>query len=277
MPALNEGRRNAALLVVLLAANLALMSSSTKDPHGATRLESALLGLGSPFVAAAEGAGGGLRALLRGAHGILYAREMNRRLRSQLRELSSEAVRLREAEGENRRLRLLLGMRENLAPRSIAAEVLAAQFDGQTRMIVIDRGTNDGVTADLPVVAWGGAVGRVIVAVRNHAKVQLLSDPNSGVAAVVQRSRVQGIVVGREAGFDLLYVPRFADVMHGDRAVTSGLDGVFPRGFGIGRVESITESEDGSQTIHLAPEVDYELLEEVLVVLERPAGDEAEP
>ena len=92
-------------------------------------------------------------------------------------------------------------------------------------------------------------------------------------AAIVQRSRAQGIVVGRGGGsLDLLYVPRFSDVMHGDRVVTSGLDGIFPRGFGVGRVSSISEAADGAQTIHLQPELNYGSLEEVLVVLEPPDG-----
>jgi rod shape-determining protein MreC len=278
MPALNKVRRNGVLLVVLLAANLALMSSSSRDRTGATRLESALIGLASPFVRAGGLVGGGVRSLSGGIHDIVYARAMNRRLRAELRGLSGETVRLRETEHENVRLRQLLGMRQALAPRSIAAQIVAARLDGQTRMFVIDRGRNDGLAGDLPVVAWGGAVGRVVAVGRGHAKVRLLSDANSGVAALVQRSRVQGIVVGRaEDGLDMLYVPRFSDVAHDDRVVTSGLDGIFPRGFGIGRVSAITESPDGSQTIHLEPELDYGSLEEVLVVVEPPARDEPEP
>ena len=78
-----------------------------------------------------------------------------------------------------------------------------------------------------------------------------------------------------KAGLDMLYVPKYSDVMHGDRVVTSGLDGIFPRGFGIGRVSSITEAADGSQTIHLEPELDFRVREEVMIVLEAPAGDEA--
>ncbi len=275
MPALGTVRRNAILLAVLLAANLALMSSSTKDPHAATRLESVLIGLGSPFVRASTAAGGAFRATLRGAHGTVFARALNNELREEVRRLSAEAVRLREAERENGRLRQLLEMRAELAPRSIAAAVVTSKLDGQTKMIVVDRGTRHGVVADLPVVAWGGVVGRVIVAAGGHSKVQLVTDANSGVAAVVQRSRVQGIVVGRAGDrLDLLYVPRFSDVLHDDRVVTSGLDGIFPRGFGIGRVSAISEAPDGSQTIHIEPELDYRLLEEVLIVLERPAGEE---
>jgi rod shape-determining protein MreC len=272
MAARITARGNAILLAALLTGNLVLMSGSTKDAAGATRLEAFLSAVGAPFVASAESAGGVIHTALRSSSEILVTRSVNRQLLSDVRRLSDEAVRLREAEKENHRLRRLLGMREGLVPRSVAATVVTARLDDQNRMFVVDRGADLGVTADLAVVAWGGAVGRVTVASSGYAKVRLLTDVNSGVASIVQRSRVQGIVVGRgDAGLDLLYVPRFSDVAHGDRVVTSGLDGIFPRGFGVGRVRAVSESPDGSQTIHLEPELDYRLVEEVLIVLERPS------
>jgi len=107
-----------------------------------------------------------------------------------------------------------------------------------------------------------------------HSKVRLLTDPSSGVAGVLQRSRAQGIVFGTaDLGLELRFVPRFSDVVHGDRVVTSGLAGIFPRGFGVGRVTSIRQAADGTQTIELAPELNYGSLEEVLIVLEMPEGE----
>ena len=104
----------------------------------------------------------------------------------------------------------------------------------------------------------------------------MLTDADSGVAGVVQRSRVQGIVVGRaDEGLDLLYVPRFSDVVHGDRVVTSGLDGIFPRGFGIGRVTSIRRGRTARRRMHLAPSWTIGFTGRVLIVLEpegRPAA-----
>jgi rod shape-determining protein MreC len=190
-----------------------------------------------------------------------------------VRRLGAELSRHRDAERENVRLRELLGMRTELVPRSIAASVVSANLDDDTRMIVIDRGLEDGVRRDLAAVAWGGAVGRVVFADRRHAKIRLLTDPNSGVAALVQRSGVKGIVLGHgDREPELQYVPPYADVAHEDRVVTSGLDGIFPRGFGIGRVGSIEEQADGTRSIRLRPEIDYGALEHVLVVLEPPSG-----
>jgi rod shape-determining protein MreC len=187
-------------------------------------------------------------------------------------------VRSREAENENARLRRLLSMREALLPESIAASVVTSILDGQTCMMIVDRGSSDSVRRDLPVVAWGGAVGKVIATGSGYAKVQLLTDPNSGVAAVVQRSRAQGIAVGRaEAALDLIYVPLYSDVMHGDRVVTSGLDGIFPVGLGIGRVSAISEEPGAAQTIRLEPELDYGSVEEVLILLQPRATSLLDP
>ena len=177
---------------------------------------------------------------------------------------------------ENVRLRRLLGMSENLAPGAVGASVVHAVVTDQMKMIVIDRGESHGVRTDLPVVTWGGAVGRVVAVNENHSKVRLLSDPSSGVGGVVQRSRANGLVVGRKGRQVTLrmgYVPRFADLVLGDRVVTSGLDGVFPRGFGIGEVVAVREKPDGTRSVELRAEVDYRSLEEVLVLLE-PIGRE---
>jgi rod shape-determining protein MreC len=122
-------------------------------------------------------------------------------------------------------------------------------------------------------MAWGGAVGRVVTADSAYSKVLLLTDPSSGVAGLLQHSRAQGIVFGTEGpGLEMRFVPRFSDVSHGDRVVTSGLAGIFPRGIGVGRVTSIRQAADGTQTIELAPELDYGSLEEVLIVLETAEG-----
>jgi rod shape-determining protein MreC len=274
MSGLTTTRRNAFLLVVLLFLQLLLMSGSAKSTDGATQLESWWMRLSSPIVGVAELIGGAIHGSVSGTRDVFTARSRNAELEAELEELHFELERLHEAELENERLRRLLVMRDSLAPTAIGASVIGAVSTDNTRMIVIDRGARHGVRRDLPVVAWGGAVGRVVATGNSHSKVRLLNDPNSGVAGVLQRSRAQGMVVGQGEGpLGMLYVPRFADVAHGDRVVASGLDGIFPRGFGIGRVISINEAPDGSRTIRLAPDLDYHEIEEVLILLE-PWGSE---
>jgi rod shape-determining protein MreC len=98
----------------------------------------------------------------------------------------------------------------------------------------------------------------------------LIADPNGGAAGVVQRSRAQGMVVGRGDGpMAMLYVAAYDDVVAGDRVVTSGKDGVFPRGFTIGKVTAVGKQSGVSKQIYVQPEVDFVSLEEVLVLLDR--------
>jgi len=269
MPALSTTRQNAIILVALLFFQLLLMSGGLRGADGTTVLESWLLRVSAPLLGTARVVGGGFSTLGTGLGNLIHAHSRNAALQAEVQSLRAELQQSRESAQENERLRRLLGMREDLLSRSVGATVVTTSLSGQTKMIVVDRGAADGVRTDLPVVSWGGAVGRVVAVGAGHAKVQLLTDPNSGVGALVQRSRAQGIVVGHgNRRLDLLYVPRFSDVAHGDRVVTSGLDGIFPRGLGIGEVVRIVQAPDGSLTVELKPELDYAALEEVLILLE---------
>jgi rod shape-determining protein MreC len=275
---MSTARWNAILLVILLLSQLLLMSGSVQGGDGSQRLRSWLTRVSGPVVDASGNAGGAFRDAVGGSQQLFGTRARNRELESEVQRLSTELRRAREAVEENARLRRLLDMREELVPDSLGASVVTASHAGEANLIVIDRGVHDGVRVDQPVVAWGGAVGRVVSVDAGHAVVRLLDDPFSGVAAVVQRSRAQGVVVGRGGKtLDMLYVPRFSDVLHGDRVVTSGMDGIFPRGFGIGRVSAVHEVPDGSQRIQVEPEVDLRSLEEVLVLLSPPRTGLLEP
>lgn len=276
MSGLTPTRQNALLLVALLFAQLLLMSASVRGAEGSSLLEGAVFRVSEPLVGVTHFVSGGFGGVGRRLRELGTARTENAALRGELDRLRDELARSQEASLENERLRRLLHMREELAPRSVGASVVTASLAGQTKMIVIDRGTEQGVRPDLPVVAWGGAVGRVIFASGSRAKVRLLSDPNAGAAGLVQRSRAQGMVVGRGDGpMAMLYMPAYADVVLGDRVITSGLDGVFPRGFGIGRVNFVGDAVGVSKTVHLEPEIPFASLEEVLVILEPSAGGEA--
>lgn len=272
-----HGRRHGAILILLLVAQMLLMTGSARKSSRAARVERFVVGLSAPVVRISHWAGGRVSGGLRSVEELFAARSTNAALRADLRQLRGELRRSREAEAQNERLRGLLEMREELAPQSIVATVVTANADPAARVVVLDRGSADGVREDQAVVAWGGAVGRVVSVAPRESKVRLLSDPNSGVGGVVQRSRERGIVFGRsDRRLELRYVSRFADVVHGDRVVTSGADGIFPRGFGVGTVTSIRRVPDGTQTIELRPEVRFGRLEEVLIVLES-APEEPSP
>ncbi len=278
MRGIHPRRRDGVWLVVLLSGQLVLMSAHTRQANGATALENAVAAASRPLVAAGAGLGRWIDGSLRFVGELWVARRENTRLRAELDRLRTGLERARELERENERLRRLLGMREHLAPATVAGSVITAVLSEQQQMLVLDRGRADGVLPDRPVLAWGGVVGRVVEANAHTAKVRLLTDPSSGIAGVVPRTGWEGIVVGRGGRrLEMLYLPAYAEVLPGDRVVSSGLDGVFPKGFGIGRVIHLEEGASASPRILLEPEVDLGRLEEVLVVVEgtapAPSGD----
>mgnify|MGYP001822102711 CR=1 FL=1 len=278
MRAPSPTRRNSALLIVLLTVQLLLMSGSVRRTDGSTLLESVVLRATAPVTWLAGSIGGGVRSALRRVHETWVAREENVHLRRVVVELRDRLARAEERGFETRRLQDLLALRTDLAPESVAARVIARGDTLQSKVLILDRGSADGVRVDAPVVAWGGAVGRVVYVDASRSKVLLLSDRNSGVAGIVQRSGAQGFVRGQGDDPPVMeYVSRYQDVALGDRVVTSGMDGVFPRGFSLGLVTYLNDADQVSMTILLQPAVDPRGLQEVVVLTGERVGPYLEP
>ena len=170
-------------------------------------------------------------------------------------------------------LRQLLELRERAELDTTAAEVIAAGASPEFRTVTIDKGSADGLAADMAVISPAGVVGRVILPSPRASKVQLLIDRNAAAGALIERTRVQGVVVGLGAdGLRMEYVPGTADVKPGDLVVTSGIDGIYPKGFVIGTIETVERGTGAYHEITVRPAVDFSRLEEVLVVLTPPPG-----
>lgn len=179
-------------------------------------------------------------------------------------------VRLQEERAEAQRtdnLRQLLELRDRAGLDTAAAEVIAAAASPEFRTITIDKGTGDGLAADMAVISAAGVVGRVILSSGRASKVQLLIDGNAAAGALIERTRVQGVVIGvGDGSLRMEYVPGMADVKPGDLVVTSGIDGIYPKGFVIGAVEYIDRGQSQYHDIVVRSAVDFSRLEEVLVV-----------
>jgi rod shape-determining protein MreC len=169
----------------------------------------------------------------------------------------------------NSRLRDLLNFQKAPTHRVVAAEVIAKDPSGWFKTVIIDKGSSDGLQKGLPVVLPTGIVGQVIEVSGHYAKVMIITDRNSAVDALVQRSRARGIIKGASADLSQFeFVLRKHDVQIGDTVIASGLDGVYPKGLRIGRVSDLSErSSDIFYEITVTPFVDFEKLEEVLVIL----------
>lgn len=199
---------------------------------------------------------------------VSTARE-NEILKKMLNESIGKNNQWQELELANTRLRNLLNFQIEPANPVVAAEVIGKDPSGWFKTVVIDKGKAEGLQKGLPVVLPEGVVGQVIEASSHYSKVMLIIDRNSAVDALVQRSRARGIIKGASADqcrFE--FVLRKHDVQIGDTVIASGLDGVYPKGLRIGQVADLSERQsDIFYDITVAPFVDYEKLEEVLVIL----------
>jgi rod shape-determining protein MreC len=192
----------------------------------------------------------------------------NERLRERIQSLEIERQRLLEAEATNNRLKQLLDFRRQLPGRVVTASIIANTASSWFHSCVLDKGSADGVRKGMAVVTPLGVVGQVVSVTPRTAKVLLLTDPNSGIDVLVQRTRARGIVSGSlENGTILKYVKRSEDIQEGDRLLTAGTDGVFPKGMLAGTVIKVTKQHIGLfQFVEVLPAVQSARVENVLVV-----------
>lgn len=195
-------------------------------------------------------------------------RSENERLRKRLNTLEIERQRLLEAEATNRRLQQLLNFRSELPGGAITASIIAGSATSWFQSCVLNKGSADGVRKGMAVVTPLGVIGKVVTVTGRTAKVLLLTDPNSGIDVLVQRTRSRGIISGSlESGTVLKYIKRSEDVQEGDRLVTSGLDNVFPKGMLVGTVIKVRKQSRGLfQNVEVMPAAQASLVEEVMVV-----------
>lgn len=199
---------------------------------------------------------------------LVGIRQQNEWLRHRVRDLEYRADHSADLQSENARLQALLDLRENMPGQAVAARITAADATGLFRTATLNKGEYDGVVKGMAVLAPQGVVGRTVATSPHAARVLLLEDHSSGVDALVERTRARGIIEGApEGGCLLKYVKRREDLQVGDRVVTSGLDGVFPKGVLIGEIAGLMHRDQGLfQTAEVRPAVDFAKLEEVLVV-----------
>jgi rod shape-determining protein MreC len=201
------------------------------------------------------------------------ARSENETLRQRVAELEVRVQEQRALAEESKRLRALLDLKPSLPAPVLAAEVIAGYGEAGMLTVTIDRGSRDGVMENMAVIAAPGIVGRVIGPVAaNASRVQLLIDENAAIGGVVERTRAGGMVVGWRGDPPLRMdlVSNLDDVQAGDLVVTSGVDGIYPKGFNIGQVETSERGRELYRTITVRPLANFRALEEVLVVLREP-------
>jgi rod shape-determining protein MreC len=209
-----------------------------------------------------------VRGLLSGYVMLVRTERENRRLLREIYRLRLENQVTAELLAENGRLRDAYGFLKLHPPRPLLALVLGKTASPASSVFTVNRGSADGLVKDLPVIAPDGVVGRVQAVTESTAKVMLITDPGSTIAVRVYRNREEGLLEGRLDRCALKYVSFYVDVQEGDVLVTSGLDGIFPKGLPVAVVTAVRKHEASSfQTVEARPAARFSRLEEVLVLL----------
>jgi len=269
-------RRNGVLFVTVMLAYVILISAQVNSRAGVPLLETVVFGAFSEVQLAAATVVGGASRAWSGYVALRGARAENDALRRQLEDLQVRFQQEQALASRARQLETLLALRDSQPLSTRAAQVVAGGVSPDFRTVTVDQGTMSGVRSNMAVIAGGGVVGRVVTPGVRASKVQLLVDRNAAAAGIIERSRTQGVVVGTgEDTLAMQYVAGSSDVQAGDVVVTSGIDGIYPKGFVIGRVEKVERTGGIYLHVTVRPGIDFLTLEEVLVVLSppEPAGE----
>jgi rod shape-determining protein MreC len=203
-------------------------------------------------------------------HNYFYLRGVraeNRALKAQIEQMRLEQVRMSQDADQARRLQALLAFKEQFISQTMAAQVIGSSGSEQSRSVYIDKGERDGIKPDMAVITADGIVGKVLSVYRSTSLVLLINDHSSGVGAILDKTRLQGIVRGTPTGeVALERVMSDETVPAGEQILTSGGDGIFPKGLLVGRVSKVSPGSELFLDIHVSPAADLSKLEEVLVV-----------
>lgn len=260
-------QRPGVLLGAAVLLHVVLISAQVNTASGLPVLQVVTFGAFSEVQRGTMAVIDGISGMWSGYVALQQVEQENAALRQEIQNLQ---IRLQQERAEAQRtdnLRQLLELRERAQLDTTAAEVIAGPASPDIRTVTIDKGSSDGLATDMAVISPAGVVGRLILPSGRASKVQLLIDLNAAAGALIERTRVQGVVVGAPNGTLIMrYVPGTADVKTGDLVVTSGIDGIYPKGFVIGTIDHVERGAGEYHEIRVRPAVDFTRLEEVLIV-----------
>jgi rod shape-determining protein MreC len=260
--------RTAAVVFAFLGVFLYVFSLNFRSPGKMDYLQRLVVESIGPLIKIMRNGSKSLEDVVKEYVWLRQARRENELLKSQVAKLEQQLTDYQEAYVENLRLRRLVDFKNTTQTQSIAAQVVVHDLTGWFQTLVIDKGFRDHVESDMAVVNDVGVVGRVLDVSDRYCRVLLITDPGSAVDAIVQRNRVRGILSGKDANTCILkYVRSNLDVQVGDLIITSGKDGVFPKGLRLGIVQgTFKDPVDLFQKVEVRPLVRLGALEEVLIV-----------
>ena len=253
--------------MAVVVGHILLISTQVATRRGVPVVEALTFGV---FAEVQRGATSGIasvRDVWQNYFALQQTRQENQQLRTELAQLRVGLQQERALAEQSRMLQKLLDMKMETPLKTTAAYVIAGGASPDFRTATIDKGTSDGLKPDMAVISPSGVVGRIILPTSRAAKIQLLIDRDAAAGAVTERGRAQGVVVGTGTSLRMDHVPGTADIKVGDRVVTSGIEGIYPKGFEIGQIESVERRSGEFSTVIIRPAVEFSSVEAVLVVL----------
>ena len=268
---MNRASSRAYLFFLLAAVSLVLLILSSSGRLAP--VEGLLTGAAKPFLTMFSELGRQVDNVVSTIQDLSTLRTVNKQLKTQVDTLTIDNVRLKEVETENARMRELLRFQQlnpmyDFRGGQVIARVIGRGPTNYLSSLAIDLGSEHGIKPGMPVVTEGGLVGRIYKVGPTSSIVLPLTDPSSGVQALVQRNRAVGVVTGRAGAAPVMeFVPQDADISKGDTVITSGLGGNFPKNLVIGQIVEVTKHDfDMFQQAEIRPTVNFDQLEFVLVI-----------
>ncbi len=257
------------LLVVQVLGLAVQVKGPTENGNSSNLLHVWAIRLISPLEKAFVYSGNATRNVYRDYFALRSVHKENDALKQQIEQMRLQNVRLQEDAMQARRIQALLGFKEQFIHKTVAAQVIGTSGSDLSRVIYIDRGSDDGIKPDMAVITSDGVVGKILRVQGSTSQVLEISDQTSGVGALLVNLRLQGIVKGTAGGDIVLNnIMQNEKVEVGDQITTSGGDRIFPKGLPIGTVSSTFPGRDVFLNIRLKPAAKLDKLEEVLVVTE---------
>jgi rod shape-determining protein MreC len=254
------------LVVIALVATTLWYREGTSGPLHAMR--TGLTAASEPFAAVGTWVTTPLRAAESWVSSLAIDKSEYTTLKAQNLALKQTLATLEEAKLQNDRIQALVSFATTSNLATVGAQIIGRSTDSRQRSILVDRGTNSGVKLDDAVIAAGGLVGQVVEVTPWNARVRLVTDSESGVAVLVQRTRAAGIVKGSPDGsLALDFVSKKKPPTRGDVLITSGLGGVYPKGIVVGEVTNVSTTQSDLYAVaSVASRVEIDHIEEVLVL-----------
>ncbi len=263
-------------LVAVALVSFLWMTSQVRQPGSPSVLERGIGAAGHPAASLVVRVASAVKGVWKGyfyLHGLVGE---NKRLKIANDRLRTENTLLKETLDERDRVRELCTLKQEQGFQATAARVVGRDASSWFKSVWIDAGEDDGVTKNMPATVYCGVVGKVMKPYGSSSRVMLITDPRSAVSCITERTREPGILVGdREGLCRLQYVANHADVAVGDLVLTSGMDGIDPKGLPVGTVVKAGRAASGAfQDVQVEPTADLRRLEEVLIIRRGPEAAE---